>query len=61
VDFSFFQVLDLKIKREHLDDGLFKFYGMDLKTTGLPSLSLDDDVRLWGDRLLEGEAAMVYS
>lgn len=51
----FFQVFHLWIKRDLHDDGLLKYYATDMQAHNTSALYTDDEVLLWGDRLLKGE------
>ncbi|MBN2091643.1 hypothetical protein JW964_18660 [candidate division KSB1 bacterium] len=55
----FFQVLSLWIKRELHDEGIYKYYSMDVKGPAVPPLYQDNEVLYWGEQLLQGEAKRI--
>jgi len=57
----FFQVLQMWNKRELHDEGIFKFYSTEIQTKPSITLKSDDEVLLWGARILEGEKKRVDS
>jgi len=55
----FFQGLSFWIKRELHDEGIYKYYSMDVKGPVVPPLYQDSEVLYWGEQLLQGEAKRI--
>lgn len=51
----FFQGLNFWNKRELHDDGIYKYYGLDVRGPAVPPLYLDNDVLYWGEQVIQGE------
>lgn len=51
----FIQVLNFAIIREEMKPEVRKFYELNPDLLDVPSLNLEEDILIWGDRIIEGE------
>ena len=51
----FLQVMSFMIQRGELPENTRKYYGLSIKTRGLPNVSTDADLLEWGQRVIDGD------